>query len=149
MTCFKILRRSNGTMSYVYTGCSDGRVYAFSQYGGAWGGYWAGGRWPLRGGGANRYREHGTTRLAPDTDVQVDLFNLPYYNLSVSKDPNPMDPTGAYHLGAPWTDDWAVSPTMKMPTQDFPNDGTRNAAIDNYLTTEARKRRMDPYIYPI
>ena len=155
VTSFSVPSAANLAVNYVYTGCSDGRVYALSQYGGAWGGYWAGGHWPLRRGGRDRLRENSTTRTAPDTDVQVDLFKLPYYDVSLAEDPNPMD--GANHLstrdaaGAAWLTNWAVSPAMKMPTKDFvaaPPIRVRNKEIDDYLANEARHRRMDQFIFP-
>ncbi|MCX6345866.1 MAG: hypothetical protein NT018_12480 [Armatimonadetes bacterium] len=139
------------SMTYIYVGGDDGRLYAFSQDGGAWGGAWAGGYYPrFRRGGIRRggsSTDPDDSREPPSTVVQVELYKQDFYDRSISIDPQPMrqiavvdkvgKPTGAMRdvyldentNGTPWLDDWIVSPTMKKPNYPSltPYQGTPRA----------------------
>jgi outer membrane protein assembly factor BamB len=119
--------------SYVYTGCGDGRLYAFSRHGGAWGGRWAQiGDWPFEGQpNDNSAKER---QLEPDEYVQFDIFEADFYEKSKSEDPNRKSGNDYECVG---DDTWIVSAEMKAPTKAFASDDE----IKNYLRDEARKRR--------
>lgn len=143
-------KAASNVLSYVYVGCGDGRIYAFSQYGGAWGGYWAGGNWFRRRGGPNEYEKNSTTSLGVETDIQVDVFQRDFWQKSADGKPqqpgilleDPVDKKKKTYYPDPKDasppscgDDWIVSEGMKI------GDSVKNKDADAYLRTEALKRR--------
>lgn len=156
VTPFKYGTTSN-PISYVYVGCSDGRVYAFSDYGGAWGGSWAGGYWPFP---EDSMKSEG---LESDPEVQCEIFKNDFYQNSVNNEPNPKgtkpstdpdgNPTTLYYT--PYSSDtnawyhyntsgneWIVSPDMKMITNVPTSTGTAfDMDVDNLLKDAAKEQR--------
>ena len=136
--------KDSGTdVDWIYIGGSDGRIYAFSNDSGAWGGTWHGGDWPFEGNPGDRKI---SSRAAIDTDIQFDILTNDFYKASLSGDPEPMsgsnykvtDQTipinGASNPGV----EWIVSQDMKAPTIS----GTADAAtVKTALTTAAKERR--------
>ncbi len=142
------LRSENGAeFSYVYNGCGDGRVYAFSHHGGAWGGRWAGGRWPFDGGPGGG--EQSVVSLAPDTDIQFDIFRDDFYNNSLSfTDTNLKTGTGSEpNIDNWWPDDpnYIVSKGMKW--QNYATGGKTDDQIDEDLRNAALDRRTH-HVFP-
>lgn len=130
--------------SYIYIGCGDGRIYAFSPHGGAWGGRWAGGEWPFEGqANDNSQKEE---QLAPDAEIQFDIFPDTFWQASNSgptdvKDMNyGVTPAKEVHrMPNPWPLDYIVSKEMKQPT-NLPVSAT-DQQIDDHLRELARERR--------
>lgn len=143
---------SLGSATYIYQGCGDGRIYAFSNANGAWGGEWAGGFWPFQ---TKQGRENNSiVKRAPSTEVQVDIFVRPFYDKTVSSIAEPRrDDNGKSVLvktkedGTPWDPDWIVSEIMKCPDDHSSweasglNARQHDRAIDTYLRNQARKQR--------
>lgn len=127
---------SNMDVSYVYVGGSDGRIYAFSRDGGAWGGRWAGGEWPFSGNPNDRSQME--RQLSPVEDIQFDIFEKPFYRESETRN---AEPKNGSHLimDDPWPAGWIVSKTMKQPTGLAAN-ATKDQ-IDEKLRDEAKKQR--------
>lgn len=124
--------------SYIYIGGTDGRIYAFSRYGGAWGGRWAGGYWPFSGSpNTNSQSEYALT----DTDIQFDIFTPSFGKATKDFDPEPTNTDGT--LKAPdstWDDSTAiVSSAMKMPTDVASGDSETD--VNTSLATAAKARR--------
>ncbi len=83
------------TTNYVYVGTSrqsnsdtdvsgGGRLVAFSEAGGAWGGKWAGGTyWPFPG--APNSNGSKAVQINGDTDVQFDMFTPAFYMNSLNQ----------------------------------------------------------------
>lgn len=131
-------------VSYVYVGCSDGRLYAFSDEDGAWGGGWAGGEWPFTGSepdGEDRKEE----MLAPDTDIQFEMITKAFFEkTNAAKDFENTVTVGStkyYTMPATWDDDWLVSKEMKQPSKDLTAAATDKEIIDDELRTQAKARR--------
>ncbi|MCL5103391.1 MAG: PQQ-binding-like beta-propeller repeat protein [Armatimonadetes bacterium] len=139
VTTFTLPGSASGVGNYIYVGCADGRLYAFSQYGGAWGGSWAGGYWPFSG--EPNDRSQAVEKLAPDTDIQVDVFNPVFFANSSTRDPGDTATSGKYEVlpGTAFDDNWILSQEMKMPTglADPPSD----ADLKTKLLDEAQQRR--------
>jgi len=123
---------SSTPVSYIFIGCGDGHLLAFSKRGGAWGGEWQGGAWPFRGNADDQNAQR--TTAAPITDVQFDVFDEQFFNASLNFDPGlAVDPA---FVPASWPNNTIVSPTMKVPLST-----TLSADIDQYLIDEAKKQR--------
>ncbi|MCX8053217.1 MAG: hypothetical protein N3B12_05365, partial [Armatimonadetes bacterium] len=150
-------------VSYVYCGCSDGRVYAWSQEGGAWGGRWAGGEWPFEGNPDDRSQME--IALSPDTEIQFDVFPYDFWkackDYADNSNPVKTDHEGnkRYILPDIWPPQWPasnpndkwppiISREMKQPTKSF--DGKtgkeRDDDINNELLKHAKERRN--YVFP-
>ena len=73
LTDFQVGSTSGTAAAYVYTGCADGRVYAFSQAGagGAWGGEWNGGAWPFPG-----TANSNSQKVTQSSDMTVVQFEI-------------------------------------------------------------------------
>lgn len=133
-------------VSWLYTGCSDGRLYAFSHGQGAWGGQWSGGRWPFEGepGGESQKEE----TLAPNTQIQFDIFPRGFHQNSSTRDPDPRSGT-KYTMwpSGTWPDDWIVGADMKLvkkseiKDEDGDGDSGTDKDIDELLRRKALLRR--------
>lgn len=146
------LKVSNQDVSYVYNGCSDGRVYAWSPHGGAWGGRWAGGDWPFEG--EPDQRQQAEVALAPDTDIQFDIFPYDFWKSSHDYaercNPKKRDASGKdrYILPDPWppTGNWPaiISANMKQPSASLLNK--TDDEINKELLKYAKERRN--HVFP-
>lgn len=131
-------------VSYIYIGCSDGRLFAFSDDKGAWGGGWSGGEWPY--GSDENPEDRREEQLAPDTDIQFEMITREMYQNSLNRVTTDFEPTIVsggvtyYTMPSPWIDDWIVSQKMKQPTIDL--SSATDKAIDDELRTQAKERRM-------
>ncbi|MEN6356582.1 MAG: hypothetical protein ABFD83_05800 [Armatimonadota bacterium] len=149
VTQFKYETSSNPT-SYVYVGCSDGRVYAFSDYGGAWGGSWAGGDyWPFPD---DTIKSEG---VESDPEVQCEIFNSDFFQNSANKNPQtsiasataPATYDTPSNTSTAWVDwptkKWMVSPDMKWITNVPTSTGAAfDADVDAKLLTAAKAQRV-------
>jgi len=143
---------SGSTESYLYCGCGDGRVYAWARHGGAWGGRWAGGDWPFPGNPNDR--SQAVTTIAPDADIQFDIFPTNFSTNSEKRvsiaEETKADDTGTMRevimggTATEWPDDWIVSANMKKPTTSLV--GSTKAVIDAELTKLAKERRN--FVFP-
>ena len=141
---------SGRPVSYIYVGGSDGRIYAFSPNGGAWGGRWAlGSWWPFPGtSNGEAMRELATSA---NTDIQFDIFSGQFCKNSEQFDPELTftisgDPT-AYHVPPndyttpawPADADAIISKDMKLPS--FTTPPAVDDDVDTRLTELAKLRR--------
>lgn len=139
------LTLSGGTKvncGYVYIGCSDGRVYAFSDEGGAWGGEWSGGTWPFEGSPEDNAQR--VKYLEPDQQgIQFDIFPYDFYTKSETTNPEPKNSDDYIAPDSTWDDDWIVSKEMKMPSKDFSSFSgkTLDDEIKKELLKQAKERR--------
>lgn len=100
-------------VSWLFIGCADGRVYAFSREGGAWGGTWQGGMWPA---GVPTENE-GKITAAPETNIQVDVFKESVISKSTSYNPEPKSGDN-YLMPSSWpsgSDTILINQQMKQP----------------------------------
>lgn len=133
--------------SWIYVGCADGRLYAFSDKNGAWGGAWAGGEWPFEGTSGGELQEEVTA--APETEIQFDIFRSDFYQNCIKRNPEPkigdkyvmedasFDPPDA----TKWPDDWAVGEDMKLPPSSDLGSSPDDKKIDDVLLAKAKNRR--------
>ncbi|MGC8861375.1 MAG: hypothetical protein ACP5R5_01220 [Armatimonadota bacterium] len=155
---------SGTDVSYVYNGCRDGRVYAWSREGGAWGGRWAGGEWPFEGQPDDRSQMESA--LAPDTEIQFDVFPFDFWDASnkyagncnpTKTDVTETDPKKKqkYVLPDVWPPQWPpvdpndkwpaiISQNMKQPTTSLV--GKTDKEINDTLLKYARERRN--HVFP-
>lgn len=146
--------------SWLFVGGSDGRLYALSDAGGAWGGEWNGGVWPFTDRDPG---EGGVDDVGPNTDVQMDIFPGDFYKASEqinpepsssapyqapTNDPNIPDDSGKWDISIlghtmklvpdslTWRDYVGASHTASLSGSSWTDDD-----IDGYLTYEAKKRR--------
>jgi len=147
-------------VSYVMIGCSDGRLYAFSnETDGAWGGKWAGGEWVFEGTPDNPPGR--LEQIVPGTDIQFDIFPANFFessaNFEAERTVNDVETGEKYYLQPDeWTPQWPedswpindpdpshrpvlISKTMKM--LPLPS-GATESQIDAMLRAEAKKRRQ-------
>lgn len=126
---------SGSPATWIYNGCSDGRIYAWSHAGGAWGGEWNGGNWPFAGEPNGESQKLDT--LAPDTQVQFDIFPGDFYDRSTRYDPEPK-------IGADFTaPDTLVSNSVFWPTA---SENEANAWIvgrDMKVVDKSKKTEWD------
>ncbi|MHB9038466.1 MAG: hypothetical protein ACYC64_17580 [Armatimonadota bacterium] len=147
VTNFSITGVTND-INYVYVGCADGRVYAFSNENGAWGGRWAGGHWPFPGDPYD-ITNGKIEKLTPNTAVQFDIFPPDFFKRSNDYYPDPKSGTGDFLLPTDSTTDWVakggewiVSEGMKVPTGvTSATDLAGDTAINDALRTAALERR--------
>lgn len=129
------LEVQSSDVSYIFIGCGDGHLLAFSRAGGAWGGEWQGGTWPFPGNQDDQNAQR--TTAAPITDVQFDVFKEQFFNDSLNFDPEVDKAT--YSFGA-WPTNVIVKKEMKLPTETDP------LKIDDYLTGQAKLQRTSAYL---
>lgn len=63
-------------VSWIYVGCADGHLVAFTREGGGWGGFWQGGDWPFEGQPNDNTNK---TSAAPNTEIQFDVVTNDFY----------------------------------------------------------------------
>lgn len=129
--------------SWIYEGCSDGRLYAFSHAGGAWGGEWSGGEWPFEGSPDGEQQRIDT--LAPNTEVQFDIFPNTFYQRCADFNPEPKK--GDVYLATEadpsnpdtWPDEWIVGEEMKLVDGSKFEVENSNRSRDDEIDEELRK----------
>jgi hypothetical protein len=135
------------TVSYVYVGASDGRLFAFSDEQGAWGGGWAGGDWPY-GGGSPENDDRREEQISPNPDIQFEMINQTAWQNSQNIIKQLFEGS-INNAGTQWTmasaaewakySPWILSREMKQPTVDL--SSKTNKEIDDALRDLAKKRR--------
>lgn len=140
-------------VSWIYVGCADGHLFAFTRGGGdgnsAWGGMWQGGEWPFSG---HENSNESKTTAAPETDIQFDIFNQQFYNdtdqyLTAWLDPiDPVTKVQNDAAIAAWPNNIIVSPGMKVVPDDFAAHDATGPRIDAELTKQAKLRRQKVYM---
>jgi len=128
---------SNIGVSYVYVAGSDGRVYAFSDEGGAWGGSWSGGDWPFEGQpNSNTNRQES---VSPDTEVQFDIFNTEFWDATSSFNPGVLKDGGRYVMPSGLVG--LLNESMIAPPSTLGLSGKSDTEVDKLLTRLACARR--------
>ena len=146
---------SEVAVSYIYVGGSDGRIYAFSRDGGAWGGRWAQGSWwPFEGAPNDNSMKETITNF--DSNIQFDIFPSTFSDHSdqydiertftIPGDPNIYHTPPSEYSPLLWPDDTAantaiiVSQDMKMPP-GLVNDVNSDDEKETELLRQAKLRR--------
>lgn len=146
-------------VSWIYVGCADGHLFAFTRRGGGWGGMWQGGEWPFPGEPNDNSNK---TQAAPETDIQFDIFDQDFYNKSSSFPTAKLDPvepiTGSTDndfINNDWPldtgpDAFIVSKDMKVIPASIgkmvDTDPNKARLIKEELTKQAKKRRKREYL---
>lgn len=133
-------------VSWVYVGCGDGHLLAFTRQGGGWGGIWQGGDWPFPGSQWDQTAIK--TQAAPETSIQFDIFNDQFFQASRNLNPEPvLTDSNTKTILDNWdtgalTRDTIVSKDMKILTGTYTSD----AALDKALIDNAKTRRQWAYL---
>ena len=107
-------------VSWVFVGCADGHLFAFTRRGGGWGGVWQGGEWPFPG---EPNDNSSKTQAAPETEIQFDIFDQDFYNATSSFETSKLDPlktvdsttsTDSDFIANHWPNNIIVSKDMKV-----------------------------------
>ncbi len=146
-------------VSWVYVGCADGHLFAFTRRGGGWGGMWQGGEWPFPG---EPNSDANKTQAAPETDIQFDIFNQDFYNTTGGYPTSLLDPvdpitkaTDNNHINNKWPSDSGndaiiVSKGMKVLPASIgklaDDDPNKVIKIKDELTKQAKKRRQQKFL---
>ena len=121
-------------VSWLYIGCGDGHMLAFTRLHGGWGGEWQGGTWPFTGDAHNQ--QANKTTAAPETDIQFDIFNDNFASNSISANPE--------QTISSWPSDFIVSKAMKELTPS--SSWTTCKDVDDELTRVAKLQRQWKYL---
>ena len=130
---------STTPVSWIYIGCSDGHLFAFTRAGGGWGGAWQGGDWPFPDSEPNS--NANKTTAAPEANIQFEMFREDFHRRcndgDPKHDPEPKDSSGnpdTARIDA-WSDDFIVGKDMKV----LPSSVTD---VEGELTKRAKYRRQ-------
>ncbi|NLN75605.1 MAG: PQQ-binding-like beta-propeller repeat protein [Armatimonadetes bacterium] len=145
-------------VSWVFVGCADGHLFAFTRRGGGWGGVWQGGEWPFPG---EPNDNSSKTQAAPETEIQFDIFDQDFYNATSSFETSKLDPlktvdsttsTDSDFIANHWPNNIIVSKDMKVLPASIgtlaPEDPEKDRQIKSELIERAKQRRQEG-VFPV
>lgn len=132
---------SSTPVSWIYLGCADGHLLAFTRAGGGWGGNWQGGDWPFPGSEPDS--NANKTEAAPNTKIQFDMFSQAFYDESMRFNPEPLDATG--QPDAAILDKWPTNNIVGSNMKIIKNYKAGNDP-DDLLIPAAKTRRQTGFL---